>query len=68
MNNNAIKKFITNLLKFTAPMLATFFLLLSQGVSVEKAWPVALIALYGALADFFAKLPAIREGEQSRGQ
>ena len=52
----AVNKFLVNLLKFTAPILASFFLMLSQGVPLEKAWPVALVALWGALADFFSKV------------
>lgn len=50
------KKFLSNLLKFSAPILGSFFLMLSQGVPLEKAWPVALVGLYGALADLFSKL------------
>jgi len=51
----ALKKWGINLLKFTAPILAVFFGLLAQEVPIEKAWLVALLALYGALADFFKK-------------
>lgn len=49
------KKWAINLLKFTAPALAVFFHLLSTGVSIEKAWPVAAFAFYGALSDLFGK-------------
>ncbi len=45
-----------NLLKFTAPVLAIFFLQLSQGVELSSAYLIALFALYGALADLFKKL------------
>lgn len=50
------KKFFTNLLKFTAPALAIFFGQLAMGVKLEVAFPLALVALYGALADLFSKL------------
>jgi len=52
----AVDKYLKNLLKFTAPILASFFLMLSQGVPVEKAWPVLLVAFWGALADYLKKL------------
>lgn len=45
----------SNLLKFTAPMLAVFFLQLANGVPMEQAFWVAVIALYGALANLFSK-------------
>jgi hypothetical protein len=52
----AWKKYGMNLLKFTAPMLAVFFLQLSQGVDVKMASGVAVVALWGALADLFKKI------------
>jgi len=45
-----------NLLKFTAPVLAIFFLQLSQGVELRSAILIAIFALYGLLADLFKKL------------
>ena len=56
LNNEEFKKWALNLLKFTAPGLAVFFSLLAQGVPFEKAWPVALLVLWGLLADYFKKL------------
>lgn len=56
LNKSSREKFLLNLLKFSAPMLALFFLQLANGVSLEKAIGVALIALYGALADLFTKI------------
>ena len=50
------KKFANNLLKFTAPMLGVFFIQLSQGVEWKLAGGVALLALWGALADFLKKI------------
>lgn len=47
-----------NLVKFVAPTIAIFFSLLSQGVPVEKAWPVAAFALYQAISDLFGKWSA----------
>lgn len=51
-----LKKWGLNLLKFTAPMLAVFFYALSKGTDWRVAAGVALIALWGALADFFGKI------------
>ncbi len=50
------KKWLKNLLKFSAPILAIFFYQLSQEVAIEKAQWVAVLALYGALADLFGKV------------
>lgn len=55
LNSDDIRKWGYNLLLFTAPTLAVFFSLLANGVSVQKALPVAIYALYGALADLFKK-------------
>lgn len=52
------RRWALNLLKFSAPILAIFFGLLAEGVSVQKALPVALYALYAALSDFFNKWKA----------
>ena len=50
-----LKAWAANLLKFTAPMLAVFFYQLANGVPLKDAAWVALIALYGALANLFSK-------------
>lgn len=50
------KKWVTNLVKFTAPALAVFFGQLALKVEWKAAGMVALLALYGALADYFKKL------------
>lgn len=52
----AVKKFLTNLLKFTAPVLGIFFAQLAMGVDIKAAGLVALFALYGIIADYFKKL------------
>lgn len=49
-------KFLKNLFKFTAPILAIFFLQLSQEVPLRQAALIALYALYAALSDFFSKV------------
>lgn len=58
-NNEMIKAdwnvWAINLLKFTAPTLAVFFGQLAAGVKCEIALPIALLALYGAVADWFKK-------------
>lgn len=55
-NKDQLKKWGKNLLKFTAPTLVVFFAQLATGVEWEAAFLVALLALYGALADYFKKL------------
>ena len=55
LNQVDIIKWCNNLVLFSAPILASFFYLLSTGVPLSKAWPVALLALYGALSDLFKK-------------
>lgn len=50
------KKWASNLLKFTAPALAVFFGQLALKVDWRVAGMVALLALYGMLADYFKKL------------
>jgi len=56
VNAEDLKKWGINFLKFVAPTLVIFFNLLSQGVGIEKAYPVAILALYQSLADIFGKL------------
>lgn len=58
MNKSDYKKWGMNLLKFTAPTLVVFFGQLAAGVKFEYALPLALLALYQSLADFFSKLNA----------
>lgn len=55
LNAKALKLWGINLLKFVAPTLVIFFSLLAQGVEVDKAMPVAVLALYQALSDLFGK-------------
>lgn len=50
------EKWLKNLLKFSSPVLLVFFYQLSQGVDMEQAWLVALLALWGAAADLFKKV------------
>jgi len=50
------KKWAKNLLKFTAPALAVFFGQLALKVDYKAAALVALLALYGLMADYFKKL------------
>lgn len=50
-----LKAWAINLLKFTAPMLAVFFFQLANGVPAEDAFWVAVVALWGALANLFSK-------------
>jgi len=49
-------KWLKNILYFTAPAVAILFSLLANGVEFRKAYPVAILALYGVLADYFKKL------------
>jgi hypothetical protein len=55
-NKETLVKWGKNLLKFTAPALALFFFQLSQKVPVEVAGGVALLALWGILADALKKI------------
>ena len=50
------EKFFKNVLKFTAPALAVFFGQLATGVNWRAAGLVAILALYGLLADYFKKV------------
>ena len=56
LSKKEYKKWAINLLKFTAPTMAVFFSQLAAGVDYRAACLVALLALYGATADFFKKL------------
>lgn len=55
LNKQDLQKWGMNFVKFVAPTLAIFFGLLSQGVALDKAWPVAALALYQSLSDLFGK-------------
>lgn len=55
LNKEDMRKWGTNLIVFTSPILVVLFTLLANGVPFSKAWPVALLAAYGALADLFKK-------------
>jgi len=48
-------KFSRNLTIFTAPALVVFFAQLKMGVEPTEALPLALLILYGLLADLFKK-------------
>jgi hypothetical protein len=56
LNKKQTEKFTKNLLLFTAPALALFFGQLASGVDVKVASGVALLALWGILADYFSKM------------
>ena len=56
VSNETYKKFAKNVLMFTAPALFVFFAQLSQGVDPKMASGVALLALYGLVADLMKKL------------
>ena len=47
-----------NILVFSAPAIAIFFAQLASGVEFKKAVWVAILVIYGILADFFKKLKA----------
>lgn len=55
MENFDWTKFLKNMMIFTAPALGIFFGQLAAGVDIKIAASVGLLALYGVLADFFAK-------------
>ena len=56
LNVADLKALGINILKFTAPALVVFFLQMQMGVNFKEAGLVALLALYGIIADFLKKL------------
>jgi hypothetical protein len=56
LNTEDLKKMGMNVLVFTAPALIVFFGQLASGVNWKVAGAVALLALWGILADLFKKL------------
>ncbi|HDY90009.1 MAG TPA: hypothetical protein ENH82_18050 [bacterium] len=46
---------VINTLKFTVPAIALFFGQLAGGVETKKAFGIALLALYGLIADILKK-------------
>ncbi len=56
LNKEDLQKWGINLLKFTAPALAVFFGQLQMGVHWKPATLLALLILYGSLADLFKKI------------
>ncbi len=56
LNREDWKKIGINVIVFTAPALAVFFVQLASGVEWKIAGAVALLALWGLLADLFKKL------------
>ena len=58
LNKEDLKKMGINLLKFTAPALVVFFTQLKMGVEIQSAALVALLTLWGILADYLSKLNA----------
>ena len=58
LDKEQLKKWFRNVLMFTAPILAVFFGQLALGVPLKEAGLVALLAIYGLVADYFKKLNA----------
>lgn len=58
LNKEDLLKIGKNIVLFTAPALAVFFGQLAAGVNWKIASGVALLALWGILADLFKKLNA----------
>jgi len=56
VNDTDLKKMAKNLLIFTAPILVVFFGQLAAGVEWKAAGAVALLAVYGVIADFLKKI------------
>jgi len=50
------EKFFKNLKKFTFPILMVFFAQLALGTDLKASLLVALLAFYGASADYFSKV------------
>jgi len=58
LNKADVIKIGKNFLVFGAPALIALFSLLAQGVSFEKAYPVAIFVVYQLIVDFLKKLEA----------
>ena len=58
LNKEDLVKLFNNFVMFVAPTLAIFFGQLALGVEWKKALPVAGLALWQAIADFFRNLNA----------
>ena len=56
LNKEETKKWLRNILIFTSPILAVFFAQLALGVELNKAFPIAVLALWGLLADYLKKI------------
>jgi hypothetical protein len=56
LKDEQYKKWLMNVLKFTAPAFAVLFYQLSQGTELKVAAPLALYVLYALIADFLKKL------------
>lgn len=56
LNKEQLKKWLKNLLLFTAPIMAVFFGQLALGVPIRDSLLVASLAIYGMAADYFKKL------------
>ncbi len=50
------KKFLKNLLKFSAPGIAVFFSQLAMGADPKVAFSTAALILYGLASDYFTKM------------
>ncbi len=56
LNREDLEKLFNNFLRFVAPTIAVYFGQLAMGVHWKAALPVAALALYQAVSDFFKKL------------
>ena len=56
LNAEDLHKMAMNCLIFSAPALSVFFAQLALGVEPQAALLVALLVLWGLLADFFKKI------------
>lgn len=54
-------KLFKNMALFTAPALVVFFYQLQQGASFKVALGLALLVLYGIIADFWRKFSATKQ-------
>ena len=56
LNKEEVKAWLKNALYFTTPALIVLFVQLSQGATLKEAWGVAVVALYGIIADLLRKI------------
>ena len=66
MTQKNFEKFLTNILWHTAPALVVFFGQLEIGVTFSDALPVAMLAFWGVMRDYFSKKSEEKKLEEEK--